>query len=788
MYGYKGGEVVKAELKKGSVNQIIKDTVIYGAGDFLDSIAMVVKGRIRVHGYGINLVVGSGCFLGIRDLNRGAHSVTYTAQTNAVIYVFPSSGAMSDIRRIMQINKDYVALMVAGLHRSLAEQEKAYEELQQAAQGAYEMINRVYQKCRETSKQTGAAFAQIPVLENLHPFDDPQMLPLDKVRYYQACAKVPMDVQKAFYGSSAEICLYHVREQVDLMHQLHEYSKALAEYLELLIRYLVLDNRNLYHAVADYVLVLQRAGLEQPEIMSGLDDVVDQVNVLETVLLKRADVEVPIDRNAMEEIYFNLLNPVRSAGNSLEMTGDTLALVEDTMINAAELVDTLGSILSFGEVDPETAERFEALVSRFEELEDKESSADEVRDLRRALMKDYYPIYEQVFWKDYHSAEETPVEADLFLRYGFLSERLLREDLIEVLLSLDSSMAGQTGCHVYDMKEWLQAIASGERMPSKNEFDMDYEESLRDKVKNKEITKQQQENLLKDQTQKVHFEVMNMFRSTHRLVSGQIITFVPFLYTENCTALEKNFLSKDKVCAAFNRLRRIDFSAFYRESLFQKQVEGIDKEFIQEEVCPDIIIMPTTGSKDIMWQEMSGRKRNSPGRMILPAFMEGDLDKAVVHLAGSFRWELCRTMQGVYWNNIQYKSLTSEYSDFLQFYRKNRELSDDRKEKLKLQIQKHRNNSREIFAADYSSWILHESQGGMLLSKPVREIMATYCPFTREIRENLEGQPVFQNAMARFQRERAKKLREYDLKFRIWEKNHVQVPEEILQTKDFYEK
>ena len=281
---------------------------------------------------------------------------------------------------------------------------------------------------------------------------------------------------------------------------------------------------------------------------------------------------------------------------------------------------------------------------------------------------------------------------------------------------------------------------------------------------------------------------MNMFRSTHRLVSGQIITFVPFLYTENCTALEKNFLSKDKVCAAFNRLRRIDFSAFYRESLFQKQVEGIDKEFIQEEVCPDIIIMPTTGSKDIMWQEMSGRKRNTPGRMILPAFMEGDLDKAVVHLAGSFRWELCRTMQGVYWNNIQYKSLTSEYSDFLQFYRKNRELSDDRKEKLKLQIQKHRNNSREIFAADYSSWILHESQGGMLLSKPVREIMATYCPFTREIRENLEGQPVFQNAMARFQRERAKKLREYDLKFRIWEKNHVQVPEEILQTKDFYEK
>ena len=99
---------MKAELKKGSINHIIQDTDIYEAGEFLDSIAMVVKGRIRVHGYGLNLVVGSGCFLGIRDLNRGAHGVTYTALTNAVIYVFPSSGAMSDLRGIMKINKDYV--------------------------------------------------------------------------------------------------------------------------------------------------------------------------------------------------------------------------------------------------------------------------------------------------------------------------------------------------------------------------------------------------------------------------------------------------------------------------------------------------------------------------------------------------------------------------------------------------------------------------------------------------------------------------------------------------------
>ena len=51
MFGYKGGEAVKAELKKGSINQILKGTDIYEAGEFLDSIAMVVKG-----GYGYTVM------------------------------------------------------------------------------------------------------------------------------------------------------------------------------------------------------------------------------------------------------------------------------------------------------------------------------------------------------------------------------------------------------------------------------------------------------------------------------------------------------------------------------------------------------------------------------------------------------------------------------------------------------------------------------------------------------------------------------------------------------------
>lgn len=166
--------------------------------------------------------------------------------------------------------------------------------------------------------------------------------------------------------------------------------------------------------------------------------------------------------------------------------------------------------------------------------------------------------------------------------------------------------------------------------------------------------------------------------------------------------------------------------------------------------------------------------------------MDTDIDSAMIKLFGRFRWELCRTMQGASWNNIQLKSLTSEYSDFVQFYRKNRELSDDKKEKLKMQIKKCRNNTREVFVIDYENWIKHEANGGLCLSKPVREILATYCPFTKELREKVGEQPLYQEAMTRFMRERGKKLKEYDLRFRVWQKDKLEIPKEISDTRDFY--
>ena len=69
---------MKAELKKNSVNQIIKGTDIFEEGDEVTEVGLVIKGRVRVHTEGVNLVVGSGNFLGLCDLTDKTHQVKPT--------------------------------------------------------------------------------------------------------------------------------------------------------------------------------------------------------------------------------------------------------------------------------------------------------------------------------------------------------------------------------------------------------------------------------------------------------------------------------------------------------------------------------------------------------------------------------------------------------------------------------------------------------------------------------------------------------------------------------------
>ena len=60
--------------------------------------------------------------------------------------------------------------------------------------------------------------------------------------------------------------------------------------------------------------------------------------------------------------------------------------------------------------------------------------------------------------------------------------------------------------------------------------------------------------------------------------------------------------------------------------------------------------------------------------------------------------------------------------------------------------------------------------------------MATYCPFSKKIRDQLIIQPIFEEAYARFIRNRLKKVREIEGRHRLLQKDNIEITKELTDT------
>ncbi len=88
--------------------------------------------------------------------------------------------------------------------------------------------------------------------------------------------------------------------------------------------------------------------------------------------------------------------------------------------------------------------------------------------------------------------------------------------------------------------------------------------------------------------------------------------------------------------------------------------------------------------KAMMWQETAGGRRDTSGKdFLFPVMTAGNLDELMLETAGRFRWEMCRKEQGARWNDIREMSLTSEYYDYVQYYKRITTFPRRQKEKIK---------------------------------------------------------------------------------------------------------
>lgn len=449
--------------------------------------------------------------------------------------------------------------------------------------------------------------------------------------------------------------------------------------------------------------------------------------------------------------------------------------------------DCLVHILSYAGCEEKEIEEVRGLIKKYQSLPDMMSTEPEVHGLRKRLTQIFYETYQKVFMKAVKNEDELTPILEMFLNFGFMDVQMAGEENANALYDLTEHLDVCRSEHVYTIYDWLKSVYEGKNEPCKNEFDLDYPAYLADMRKNNKITAEQQKKLMGDNECKVKFEMQNMFVSGNRVTYGKISTFCPILAEYDLiNSIEKMLVTAQKLESAIDKVRAVDFSVFYRETQFSDPDKGINREMIMTEIMPDIILMPNAGTRAQMWQETAGVRRDTSARFMFPIFTAVDIEDMMIDTMGRYRWEICRKIQGVHWNDIREKSLTAEYCDYLQFYRKNHELSPEAKEKVKSALLRGRNNYREVFVKDYQNWIKFESKGSYRLNKVTREILGTYCPFSKPIREELKTNPMYQAALHKLDVTNAKKIQRIQGVYDKYQKAGGTITQELADNLDFY--
>jgi len=774
---------MEVKINPNAVNQFAKGTVVYAEGDPVRNVALVIKGRVLICNDGLKIVVNSGSFLAIQDLYVGKYQATYTAYDDMMLYAFEVNNK-EDMETILSFNKDYHGIMVTSFNKMIYELDLIYEGLMKHGIRLYEFLMDNYKRYIEFGRHLGYSTKSTERMNELPIISRSLRVQDDKLNYYKEFQNVPLDTVKAFYSYGNAITLYQVEDQIEIINEQMEEIRNLSVDVATLVNGLI-DSSDicLFRLAAALAIEVENAGGHNDEVVDLVDCIIEEFNKVEKFFESMIGRKLSIDRKKTEEIYYIIITGTK--GNELSIESNLKYAGQEASEAQLELAGSFRKILEYSEIEADRAEKMRNDMLDFINLKDKDSTEDDARLLRRKIIDSYYELYQKVFLKAYYD-KKLPRVIDMFLIFGYVDERLLTKDQLLYLYFLKEESSTKP-CMVYNIKEWLTLIYEEKKDPSKNEFDLDYFEKLLSLKKEAKLTETQVKEWAKNPEKKLEYEIQNMFRYNNRVTSGQISVFVPILHKDIfANNIERIYTSALKVNNTITELLAIDFSIFDRESLYVNNEKKIVKEYIIKRAYPDIILMPTCGRNGVMWQDITGKKRDSSGRFLLPIFSEYSLSSILTKVFGRFRWEICRSVQGTAWNNLKYKSLTSEYTDYLQFYRKNRDLSEEKKEKVKLQIQKGRNSSREVFVIDYEMWIMTEAIGAIKLNKPVREMMATYCPFSKEIRAKLVLQPLFEEAMNRYEREKSKKVKEIEGRYHLLQKENIELTRELIDTLKYY--
>ena len=750
-----------------AVKEIPADKILVRKEQAITSLHVIAKGTVRATYPGGEFYLNKGDVIGVCELFYGSYFITYQTEEASLIASYPFSAAK--LSAILRSYPELADRIVSSMFKQVQEILDQYEMMRFDCDNSYHYLMKNYKAYLTFCGNRNFPSRALPGMETLSELVLEEDIPGWVGGYYTQLRSLvtgtpAKDQDVDFLKGVLLKASYDVYQVISVCRVMYDYK---SEITNLLMSENRLDFFDLYSSL------LYKIG-------SHADESTSLIAAIATMMI-RLESQPSIDK----EMYKQRVAEYRERLSTLDQYVENQESGVDKPKDIPEIHDSMNTILSYSQVDEDTATFFRNTVQQYSKLTDKNNSDDASRRLRLNITKLFYQIYEKAFVRSLHESE-VPKIIQMFFNFGYVDEQLAGMDNASYLYSIVDRLPSDPSRSVYTIYEWLRAIYEGKKTPSRNEFDADYQAYVHELKTSGKITAEEETAMLKNKEEQVLYELRNMFQSVNKITFGRVSSFCPVFSEHNILKeLDKSLVSADKTEQAFKQIRSIDFSAYYRDMVYTNPELGIGKEEISVEILPDIILMPNIGVRGVMWQEIEGRKRTTPSRMMVSIFQMEDLTNIFVRLTGDFRWEMCRRVQGARWNDVSEPSLTSKYFDYIQFYKKNHDLSADAKDKIKLNMQKAKNSFKEMFIRDYMSWILYEGTGSPRLNKVARAILFDFCPFAKAVREKLKANPLYKEMMERYDVKKGQQLHHFDNVFQKLKNMNAKIPPEIQAQRDY---
>ena len=336
--------------------------ILFQSEQPVTSIHLITRGTVQATYPGGSFQLTKGDVIGICELHLGSYYIAY--QTTEPVSLAPYPCSKAQLSDLMSSNVEMSGRIIFSLYKQLRAILDQYEQARTDCDQFYHYLMDSYAQYSSFCTKHGVSARALPGLETLSELVLDEDVPDWLGGYYaQFLSLVKNSASKKM---SSAFMFGLLSKANDDIHQVISICRILYDYKADLIGLLMNENRlDLFDF---YAGLLYRIGSNEAD-STALQAVISDMMVQ---LESHASIDHDMYEKRVSEYHDRLHSLSAHTGDSTDAAG-----------SSADIIDSLNTILSYSQVDEETAFAFKVAVEQFRKMTDKNSSDDSARKLRQ---------------------------------------------------------------------------------------------------------------------------------------------------------------------------------------------------------------------------------------------------------------------------------------------------------------------------------------------------------------------------------------------------------------------